>query len=147
MEQARFHHKNQGGSQHDAIDDIDLLRRLRTQDPEAFLALYDRFGRQVFRFLVHMTGSRHESEEILQAVYTNIWEGMSKGMGTIGNSNDITIIHETWFSPELHMIVESTQTDPRFGQTTYAITSLSQIDPEETLFQVPPGYTVQRLPG
>lgn len=66
--------------------------------------------------------------------------------GTIGNSSDITIVHETWFSPELHMVMESTQTDPRFGQTTYAVTNLDQSDPDEGLFQVPPGYKVQTTP-
>jgi hypothetical protein len=66
--------------------------------------------------------------------------------GTIGNNSDITIVRETWFSPELRIVMESTQTDPRFGQTTYSITSLDQTDPDESLFQVPPGYTVQTEP-
>jgi hypothetical protein len=66
--------------------------------------------------------------------------------GTIGNSADITIVHETWFSPDLHMVMESTQTDPRFGHTTYSITDFDQSDPDEGLFQLPPGYTVQKTP-
>jgi hypothetical protein len=66
--------------------------------------------------------------------------------GTIGNNSDITIVRETWFSPELRIVMESTQTDPRFGQTTYSITSLDQTDPDESLFQVPPGYTVRTEP-
>jgi hypothetical protein len=65
---------------------------------------------------------------------------------TIGNSSDITIVHETWFSPDLRMVMESTQTDPRFGQTTYSVTDLDQTDPDGNLFQVPPGYTVQTTP-
>ena len=44
------------------------------------MTLYDRFNRQVFRFLLHMTGSLHESEEILQAVFAKVWEGLSAGM-------------------------------------------------------------------
>jgi hypothetical protein len=66
--------------------------------------------------------------------------------GTIGNNSDITIVRETWFSPELRMVMESTLTDPRFGQTTYSLTDLDQTDPDEGLFQVPPGYTVQTTP-
>lgn len=66
--------------------------------------------------------------------------------GTIGNSSDITIVRETWFSPDLRMVMESTQTDPRFGQTNYSVTDLDQTDPDEGLFQVPPGYTVQTTP-
>ena len=66
--------------------------------------------------------------------------------GTIGNNSDITIVRETWFSPELRMVMESTQTDPRFGQTTYTVTNLDQSDPDGDLFQVPPGYTIQTTP-
>jgi hypothetical protein len=66
--------------------------------------------------------------------------------GTIGNSSDITIARETWFSPDLRLVLESTQNDPRFGQTTYTVTTLDQTDPEEGLFQIPPGYKVLTTP-
>ena len=66
--------------------------------------------------------------------------------GTIGNNADITTVRETWFSPELRMVIESTQTDPRFGQTTYTVTDLDQSDPDIRMFQVPPGYTLQTTP-
>jgi hypothetical protein len=66
--------------------------------------------------------------------------------GTIGNNSDITIVRETWFSPELRMVMESTQTDPRFGQTTYSVTFLEQPDREVGLFQVPQVYTVHTTP-
>jgi RNA polymerase sigma-70 factor (ECF subfamily) len=61
-------------------DDAALITRLRNQDSSAFLALYDRFHRQVFRFLLHMTGSMHESEELLQSVFATVWEGITGGM-------------------------------------------------------------------
>jgi RNA polymerase sigma-70 factor (ECF subfamily) len=64
----------------DGITDSELLRCLRAQDAAAFITLYERFNRQVFRFLVHMTGSLHESEELLQAIFTTVWEGMTTGM-------------------------------------------------------------------
>lgn len=66
--------------------------------------------------------------------------------GLIGNSSDITIVRETWFSPDLRMVMESKQTDPRFGETTYSVTDLDQSDPDPSLFEVPPGYTVQTIP-
>jgi hypothetical protein len=66
--------------------------------------------------------------------------------GAIGNNRDLTIVNETWYSPDLHMVMESTQTDPRFGQTTYSITNFEQVDPDESLFQPPPGYTIQTVP-
>ena len=53
---------------------------------------------------------------------------------------------ETWFSPDLRMVMESTQSDPRFGQTTYIVTDLDQSDPDKRMFQVPPGYTLQTTP-
>jgi RNA polymerase sigma-70 factor (ECF subfamily) len=61
-------------------EDSELLRGLLTQDSAAFMALYDRFNRHVFRFLVHITGSVHEAEELVQTVFTTIWEGMGNGM-------------------------------------------------------------------
>jgi RNA polymerase sigma-70 factor, ECF subfamily len=64
----------------DGFGDSELIRCLRTRDTAAFIALYDRFNRNIFRFLLHMTGSLHESEELLQAVFTTVWEGTSTGM-------------------------------------------------------------------
>jgi RNA polymerase sigma-70 factor (ECF subfamily) len=61
-------------------EDLELLRALHAQDGAAFMALYDRFHRPVFRFLVHMTGSVHEAEELVQSVFATVWEGMGKGM-------------------------------------------------------------------
>src|SRR5262249_34836822 len=39
--------------------------------------------------------------------------------GTIGNDKDIVITRETWYSPDLKLVIQSTQNDPRFGQTAY----------------------------
>ena len=61
-------------------DDSELICRLRSHDSAAFIDLYDRFNRRVFRFLLHMTGSLHESEELLQSVFASVWEGLSGGM-------------------------------------------------------------------
>jgi RNA polymerase sigma-70 factor (ECF subfamily) len=80
MERALIPGQHEETSKCDGIEDSELIRCLRTQDTAAFIALYDRFNRQVFRFLVHMTGSLHESEELLQVVFTTVWEGMTTGM-------------------------------------------------------------------
>jgi RNA polymerase sigma-70 factor (ECF subfamily) len=61
-------------------DDSELLDRLRKHDPAAFMVLYDGYNRQVFRFLLHMTGSVHEAEELLQSVFVTVWEGVVAGM-------------------------------------------------------------------
>jgi hypothetical protein len=65
--------------------------------------------------------------------------------GTIGNDKDLIITHETWYSPELKLVIQSTQDDPRFGQTTYTLKNIQQGQPDETLFQVPPDYKINKI--
>jgi hypothetical protein len=65
--------------------------------------------------------------------------------GTIGNDKDLIITHETWFSPELKLVIQSTQDDPRFGQTTYTLKNIQQGQPDETLFQIPADYKVNKI--
>jgi hypothetical protein len=66
--------------------------------------------------------------------------------GTIGNDKDIVITRETWYSPDLKLVLQSTQIDPRFGETTYSLTNVERSQPDSTIFQVPPGYTVEKVP-
>jgi hypothetical protein len=66
--------------------------------------------------------------------------------GTIGNSQAISSVSETWYSPALQIVVRSTRNDPRFGQTTYTLSNISQNEPNASLFTVPSGYTVQDAP-
>jgi hypothetical protein len=66
--------------------------------------------------------------------------------GTIGNDKDILITRETWYSPDLKLVIQSTQTDPRFGQTTYSLTNIQRSEPDPSLFQVPAGYTIRKVP-
>lgn len=65
--------------------------------------------------------------------------------GAIGNDEEIVITQETWYSPELQIVLESIHNDPRYGQTAYSITNLQRGEPDASLFQVPPGYTVENL--
>jgi hypothetical protein len=66
--------------------------------------------------------------------------------GTIGNDKDIVITRETWYSPDLKLVLQSTQTDPRFGETSYSLTNVERSEPVSTMFQVPAGYTVEKVP-
>lgn len=66
--------------------------------------------------------------------------------GAIGNEEDLTTTREEWYSPELKLVVQSTQNDPRFGQTTYSLSGIQQGPPDPALFQVPTGYKVEELP-
>jgi hypothetical protein len=65
----------------------------------------------------------------------------------IGNDSPIEITHETWYSPELKLLLLSTQNDPRFGETRYALTKIVTEEPHPKLFQVPAGYAVETVPG
>jgi hypothetical protein len=66
--------------------------------------------------------------------------------GTIGNDKDIVITRETWYSPDLKLVLQTTQTDPRFGETTYSLTNVERSAPDSTMFQIPAGYTVEKVP-
>ena len=63
--------------------------------------------------------------------------------GAIGNEQPITIVSEQWFSPDLEMLVLTRHTDPRVGETTYRLTNITRNEPDRSLFQVPPDYTIQ----
>jgi len=68
--------------------------------------------------------------------------------GQIGNEKSILIVHETWFSNDLQMVVMSKRTNPWSGETTYTLTNIQRQEPPASLFAVPPGYTVtQGGPG
>lgn len=70
--------------------------------------------------------------------------------GQIGNEKALQIVSERWYSPDLQIVLKSTRTDPRFGTTTYTVTSIQRTEPSASLFTVPSDYTVQaggRGPG
>jgi RNA polymerase sigma-70 factor, ECF subfamily len=62
-----------------ADSDADIAARLRQRDEQAFLDVYDRHGRTVYRFLVHMTGSAALAEELTQGVFVEILGAMCGG--------------------------------------------------------------------
>jgi uncharacterized Zn-binding protein involved in type VI secretion len=63
--------------------------------------------------------------------------------GDIGNTLPIEVVDETWYSPELQIIVMTRHRDPRSGETTYKLTNLSRSEPDRSLFEVPADYTVR----
>jgi len=66
---------------------------------------------------------------------------------TIGNERPIEIVRERWYSPDLQLVMRSTQTDPRFGETAYEVTKLDRREPPHSLFEVPSNYQVRDAPG
>jgi hypothetical protein len=67
--------------------------------------------------------------------------------GQMGNQAPIVITTETWYSPDLKVLVMSKSTDPRMGDTTYTLSNIDRSEPAATLFQPPADYTVKDQPG
>jgi hypothetical protein len=63
--------------------------------------------------------------------------------GAMGNAQPIVSTSETWYSPDLQVIVLAKRSDPRMGQSTYSLTNVQRGEPAASLFQVPSDYTVQ----
>jgi hypothetical protein len=62
--------------------------------------------------------------------------------GQMGNDRALEIVTETWFSPDLQVVVMSKTSDPRFGVNSYRLSGISRAEPDPSLFTVPAGYTV-----
>ena len=60
----------------------------------------------------------------------------------IGNERPLDIVRERWYSRDLQIVLRSTQTDPRFGETTYEVTTIDRKEPPPSLFTIPPDYTI-----
>jgi hypothetical protein len=63
--------------------------------------------------------------------------------GAEGNDRPMTIVSETWRSPELKITLLSVNDDPRSGKRTTEVTDLDRAEPDPSIFQVPEGYTVK----
>jgi hypothetical protein len=67
--------------------------------------------------------------------------------GSIGNEQPIETVTERWYSDELKTPILTKTTDPRFGDTTFRLTNIRRAEPAAYLFQVPPDYKVEDMPG
>jgi hypothetical protein len=63
--------------------------------------------------------------------------------GQIGNEQPIQVISETWYSPDLQVVVMSKHSDPRTGEQVYRLTNINRSEPARQLFEIPADYTVQ----
>jgi hypothetical protein len=62
--------------------------------------------------------------------------------GEIGNDRPIQVASETWFSSDLQMVVKSSNSDPRFGDTSFELINIGRNEPDSSLFQIPADYTM-----
>ncbi len=63
--------------------------------------------------------------------------------GTFGNDRDVKVVNERWYSDDLKVLVKSSNSDPRFGVTTYELTNIVQASPDPALFQAPADYVLK----
>ncbi|HEX4231413.1 MAG TPA: hypothetical protein VHZ07_22270 [Bryobacteraceae bacterium] len=98
------------------------------------------------------TGGPGDSNEVKTDLGTQTIEGVpARGtrltrtipVGQIGNAEPITITTETWYSPDLKVLVMSKSSDPRIGDTSYTLTNIQRSEPSPTLFQPPADYVVK----
>lgn len=66
--------------------------------------------------------------------------------GKIGNEKPIVITTERWYSPDLQVDLVMKHSDPRMGEITYQLADINRQEPDASLFQVPPDYTVEEGP-
>ncbi len=67
--------------------------------------------------------------------------------GQIGNDLPIDVVTESWYSPDLQIVVMTKTSDPRFGDTVYRLTNIIRSEPSHSLFEVPSDYTIQDGPA
>jgi hypothetical protein len=60
--------------------------------------------------------------------------------GSIGNDQDLKVVNERWTSDDLKLLIRSSNSDPRFGVSTYELTNIVQGEPDFSLFQLPSDY-------
>lgn len=63
--------------------------------------------------------------------------------GQVGNQAPIVSVTERWYSPELQTDVMRKQVNPQFGETAFQLTNIVRSEPDASLFQVPPNYTIK----
>jgi hypothetical protein len=63
--------------------------------------------------------------------------------GQIGNDQPITSVQETWMSPVLKTVLLNKHDDPQSGQRIMKLVNIQTTEPDPSLFQVPPDYTVK----
>lgn len=67
--------------------------------------------------------------------------------GAVGNEQPLVITTETWYSPDLKVLVLSKTSDPRMGETTYKLTNIDRSEPPPDLFEIPADYTIKDQPA
>jgi len=57
-------------------DDGELVRRLKSHDPESLSELYDRYGRPAYFLIYRIVGNRSAAEDLVQETFLRVWNGI-----------------------------------------------------------------------
>jgi hypothetical protein len=60
----------------------------------------------------------------------------------MGNEMPLQIISESWYSPDLRMVVYSKHSDPRSGETVFRLTNITRSEPPASLFAPPSDFKI-----
>lgn len=133
----------------DTSSDGDLLERCKKGDENAFLILYRRHQGPVFRFALHMSGSRDTAEEVTQEVFMAMLAQADRYMADtsllqgylIGIARNQLRRH----SKEMRKRVDRTELDDgRCGSGDYLINELSRNQElaalRKAILSLPPAY-------
>jgi hypothetical protein len=105
--------------------------RRKVDDPTRPQFATEDLGTQIIEG-IPAEGSRH----------TTTWP-----VGAIGYDRPVTNTNETWKSPDLKEIILNKSDDPRNGESTNKLVNIDRSEPDPSLFEVPPGYTVKEETG
>jgi hypothetical protein len=61
------------------------------------------------------------------------------------NDQPIVVVHESWYCPELKIIILETNDDPRSGTTKSELIDIVRGEPDATQYRPPAGYVVRKL--
>jgi len=99
----------------------------------------------------HARAERTQASAKTEDLGTQVMQGVSAQgkrvtraipAGEEGNEKEIDIVTETWYSPDLQVVVMSKTSDPRFGESVYQLNAINRTEPDPALFAVPADYSV-----
>jgi hypothetical protein len=104
----------------------------------------------------HRIDNEGGRESTTEDIGTQIIEGipaegkrhtMTWPIGSMGNDRPIVEITEYWTSPDLKEVILRKSDDPRYGERTFKLININRNEPDPSLFEPPPGYTVKNEEG
>lgn len=103
-------------------------------------------GKKEHRALVSSIHSQAVTEDLTPQMVNGVFCRGSRTTETIpahtfGNDRDVKITSERWYSDDLQVLVKTSNSDPRFGVTTYELTNIVQAPPDPALFQIPADFS------